>query len=134
MGKSRGKISDASSWEATIVRENGETYTLRNLGERFASYDLKRGETCQICLTVPGLEVGTQVTLSSTHGGKIDGRARRGLKSERANEVCFTYTMGTLGAHPLKININARSKSMLFTVISESKGPRRQSAERSAQK
>lgn len=63
-------------WTATVRRGDEKPVEVRNLGDRFASVLLRRGEAIEVCVTIPGLPSGERVQIASTHGGTVDGRPR----------------------------------------------------------
>lgn len=105
-----------SDWQIRVVRSDGRIVVPRNLGDRFASIDLWRKENCAICLTVPGVEPGTEVSLVSTHGGLANGKPTSSATADKDGRICFEYEMGTIGAHPLLISLREQTATLLFQV------------------
>lgn len=127
-------VQGPEKWSGTVRRADGQVVTLQNLGDRFASVPLSRGEQVEICLDIPGLESGENIRIASTHGGKIEGKHRTARSANKNNEICFPYTMGTMGPHPVIVTLRGRSITLLFQTEEEitPKESREQKAEEEA--
>lgn len=119
----RVEIQDPSKWTAAVKRENGDRVELRNLGNRFASTELSRGEQVEIVLVIPGAAEGTEVRLQATHGGRVDEKDRTVLRIQKAGTVVIPFEMGTIGAHPLHVRVRGMAVGMMF-MIEERHSPR----------
>lgn len=112
-------VASPEAWSGAIRREGERSVELRNLGDRFASVLLRRGESVEVCLKIPGLEKGSIVHLASTHGGTVDEKSRAEWEAQEDTRICFPYTVGVMGPHPVLVTVHGRSITLLFLVEEE---------------
>jgi len=112
-------VKGPEHWGATVRRGGGQPVSVKNLGDRFASVFLSRGEEVEVCVSIPGLPAGERVQLASTHGGVIDGHPRAEWMVREEGRFCFPYTVGVMGPHPVIVTVRGRSLTLLFQVEEE---------------
>lgn len=112
-------VASPEAWSGTVRRKGERIVELRNLGDRFASVLLRRGESVEVCLNIPGLAKGEIVHLASTHGGAVEDKPRAEWEAQEDSRLCFPYTVGVMGAHPLLVTAHGRSLTLLFLVEEE---------------
>lgn len=104
------------AWEAVVKRQNGQEVVMRNMGDRFSSIPLERKKQIEIILTIPGAQKGDQVDVKATHSGKIGEKYHARLKVGDKGRVVIPFQMGTIGSHPVFIEVRGRTMGMMFMV------------------
>ena len=112
----RQRAEAAAAWTGVIEREDGRHIELRNLGTRFGSANLARGEQASILLTIPEAPEGTVVSVEATHGGRIGDATRAQLAVDADGTVEIPFRMGTMGGHPVHVRVQDRVMGLSFMV------------------
>lgn len=115
----RPRLQKTQEWKATVRRADGSEIKLRNLGDRFASVSLNRRERVDICLQIPGLPDGERPQVVATHGGKLFEQDRTRRITSKEQEICFSYTLGVIGPHPVLVSTHGQTIRLLFMLEEE---------------
>jgi len=99
-------------WSGSLIRADGSLVELIPVGDRFGSVELFPGETCHICLIGDSFKRGLSASISSTHGGTIRGQSRAEVPVGNGGELCFDYTIGELGEHPVQVRIGGQKATL----------------------
>ena len=106
--------SGKSSWSGYLTRADGSVVPLRYVGGRFGSVELQANETCKICLQGGSVRGGGMANIASTHGGGIRGQSRAEVQTTVDGQICFDYTIGTLGEHPVQVMVGGQKVTLVF--------------------
>ena len=106
--------SEESPWSGTLTRADGSVVPLHYVGGRFGSVELQAGETCQICLQGSAVRGVVEANIASTHGGGVRGQSRAEIQATADGQICFDYTIGTLGEHPVHVMVGGQKVTLVL--------------------
>lgn len=105
---------EGSPWSGYLTRADGSVVSLKYVGGRFGSVDLQASETCRICIQGNSIRGGGVANIASTHGGNIRGQSRAEVSTTADGKICFDYTIGTLGEHPVQVMVGGQKVTLVL--------------------
>lgn len=110
----RNAGSAESPWSGSLTRADGAVVPLHYVGGRFGSVELKANETCRICLQGSSVRGVGAANIASTHGGGVRGQSRAEVQTSADGQICFDYTIGSLGEHPVHVMVGGQKVTLVL--------------------